>query len=76
MSLLESVWRIEGGQIPQIRVRETDAEREPDPHRNGREGFREGGEGVTGGSQDERRPNPTKGTRPPLPTDREGFRWI
>jgi len=21
-----------------------------------------------------RRPNPTKGTRPPLPTDREGFR--
>ena len=25
-------------------------------------------------SQDERRPNPTKGTRPPLTTDREGFR--
>ena len=25
-------------------------------------------------SQDERRPNPTKGTRPPPPTDREGFR--
>ena len=29
---------------------------------------------MTGGSQDERRPNPTKGTRPPPPTDREGFR--
>ena len=25
-------------------------------------------------SEDERRPNPTKGTRPPLTTDREGFR--
>jgi len=34
----------------------------------------ERGEGVTGGSQDERRSNPTKGTRPPPTTDREGFR--
>ena len=42
--------------------------------------WEEEGEGETGGSQDERRPNPTKGTRPPLTTDREGFRegdlWI
>ena len=38
-----------------------------------REGFREG-RGCDWGSQDERRPNPTKGTRPPLSTDREGFR--
>ena len=28
------------------------------------------------GSQDERRPNPTKGTRPPLPTDRERERDV
>ena len=46
--------------------------REPDPHsqRAGRDSER--GEGVIWGSQDERRPNPTKGTRPPLPTDERG----
>ena len=38
-----------------------------------RERFREG-KGETGESLDKRRPNPTKGTRPPPPTDREGFR--
>ena len=31
-----------------------------------RDGFREDGEGETGGSEDERRPNPTKGTGTPL----------
>ena len=55
-------------------VRKIQSGREPDPHHQRTERDSERGEGVIWGSQDERRPNPTKGTRPPLPTDREGFR--
>ena len=50
------------------------------PTTRDREGFREDGEGETGGSHGREKTNPTKGTRPPLTTDREGFRegdlWI
>jgi len=44
------------------------------PTTRDREGFREDGEGETGGSHGREKTNPTKGTRPPLTTDREGFR--
>jgi len=59
-----------------VRMREDPTRpKEPDPPlTTDREGFRERGEGETGGSRDERRPNPTKGNQTPLTMDREGFR--
>jgi hypothetical protein len=48
--------------------------REPDPHSQRTERGSEREEGVTGESQGREKTQPDQGTRPPLPTDREGFR--
>ena len=56
---------------PQDRSERSNPEENQTPHSQQTE---RGSERVIVGSQDERRPNPTKGTRPPLPMDREGFR--
>ena len=49
---------------PQDRSERSNPEENQTPHSQQTERGSERGEGETGGSQDERRPNPTKGTSP------------